>query len=297
MFDARIVSLAPFVPHPLEAVQRALPAGAIDAAMYDTIKKRYARITDQAIERMEYNVDGLRVTGAFVRPKTIAPQNHPLLIFNRGGTGDYGMLVLGVILRYMLPFAQQGYLVLGSNYRGNDGGEGHEEFGGADQQDVSALLDIGKQHPGWDGKNVFMLGGSRGGMMTYLAIKSGDPITAAATFGAPSDAWALAAHRPEMEAKIFAKRFAHYAAHREAEFTARSAIKWPETLASVPLLIMHGDADTTVLPGHSALLSDALRGLHSDFKSVIYAGGNHSLSTHMKAMIEETLGWFESHRH
>lgn len=295
MFDARIVSLTPFEPHPLDAVKRALPAGVIDESIYDNIKKRYARLHTIAIERLVYRVDGLNVTGVFAHPATIEPQKHPLLIFNRGGHGEYGMLVLGGILRYMGSFAEHGYLVLGSNYRGNDGGEGTEEFGGTDLKDVLELIEIGKNHPGWDGKNIFMLGGSRGGTMTYLAIKHGAPLNAAATFGAPSDMWAAASERPEME-KVFARRLPDYETNREAAYTARSAVKWPQSLARVPLLMMHGTADTAVLVSHTLALEHALRGLHPDMKTVIYEGGNHPLSTHMKDMLAETLGWFEHHR-
>lgn len=296
MFDARIVSLTRFEPHPLEVVQRALPAGVIDEAIYDNIKKRYARLEETiAVERLVYKVDGLNVTGVFTHPQRIEPGKHPLMIFNRGGNGEYGVLVLGSILRYMGTFAEQGYLVFGSNYRGNDGGEGVEEFGGSDLQDVLELIAIGKQHPGWDGKNIFMFGGSRGGTMTYLAIKHGAPLNAAVTFGAPSDMWAAGRERPEME-KVFARRLPDYETNREAAYTARSAVKWPQALARTPLLIMHGTADTAVLVSHTQALSEALHGVHPDFKTVIYEGGNHPLSTHMKEMLAETRDWFEAHR-
>ena len=295
MFDSRIVTLTPFQPHPLEVVQRALPPGVIDAAMYDNVKKRLTRAETPPIHRLVYRVDGFNITGVFTHPHTITPGMHPLLIFNRGGNGEYGILVLSIILRCMASFAQQGYLVLGSNYRGNDGGEGIEEFGGTDVADVLALIEIGKSHPGWDGKNIFMLGGSRGGTMTYLAIKHGADLNAAATFGAPSDMWAAAKERPEME-KVFARRFARYGSEREEEFAARSAVHWPQALTRVPLLLMHGDADTTVLPSHTQVLSETLHGVHPDFKTLIYPGGNHALSTHTKAMLDETLGWFAAHR-
>lgn len=294
-FDLRILKLAPFMPHSLEVVQRALPPGSIDQAVYDTIQKRYARVHDAEIQRLEYKVDGLRVTGAAVLPKTIEAKRHPLLVYNRGGTGDYGMLVLGVMMRYLLPFAQQGYLVFGSNYRGNDGGDGAEEFGGADINDVLTLLDIARHHPGWDGKNAFMFGGSRGGMMTYLAIKAGAELNAAATFGAPSDARALAAERPDMEMKVFARRIPEYADDPDGAFATRSALAWPEMLQRVPLLLMHGLSDETVRPSHTQRLGEALA-THPDSKTVLYEGGNHSLSTHAAAMLQETKDWFALHR-
>lgn len=295
MFDSRIVSLAPFEPHPLEVVQRALPTGTMDEAIYDNIKRRQARTENVVIERIVYKVDGLNVTGVFAHPAHIEAGKHPLLIFNRGGNGEFGILVLNIIQRNMGYFAEHGYLVFGSNYRGNDGGEGFEEFGGTDIHDVLELIAIGRQHPGWDGKNIFMLGGSRGGTMTYIAIKRGAALNAAATFGAPSDMWAIAEQRPEME-KVFIRRVPNHETDRDATYEARSAVRWPQALTRVPLLLMHGTADTAVLYSHSVALDDALNGLHPDFKTVIYEGGNHPLSTHMKEMQGETLQWFERHR-
>lgn len=283
-----------FVPHDLAVVVHSLPPGAMDDAMYDNVKKRYARLTDPVLERVEYEVDGLTVTGVFAHPATLEQGKHPLLVFNRGGSGDYGMLVLPVILRYMVPFAEAGYLTFASNYRGNDGGEGTDEFGGADVHDVLALIELGKQNPAWDGKNIFMLGGSRGGMMTYLAIKDGAPLNAAATFGGIADLSAEDGDWPSLAAKFYA-RIPDPKPPLAVVIDQRSAVKWPEALARVPLLVMHGTGDTTVPPVHSERLDTALSA-HPDHKLVLYPNGNHSLSTHMKEMIAETLGWFERHR-
>lgn len=295
MFDPRIRSLAPFEPHDFAIMANALPAGAMTEAMYDNVIRRYRRLENYAIDRLVYTVDGLAVTGAFAHPTPMENGKHPILLFNRGGSGDYGMLVLGVMLRYMGSYAERGYLVFASNYRGNDGGEGREEFGGADVQDVLTLLEIAKQHPAWDGRNIFMLGGSRGGMMTFRALAEGAALNAAATFGAVTDAFALAQARPDMEQKIYKRHMPGYAEHREAALAARSATHWPEKLTQVPLLLMHGDADETVPHQQMEMLAHALAPLHTDYKTVTYPGGNHSLSTHANAMVQEVLDWFGSH--
>lgn len=292
MFDPRITRLERFEPHTLDAVIHALPKGSMDEAIYENVKKRYARLEDAAIDRLEYWVDGLNVTGAFIRPAEITPGQHPILIFNRGGSSDYGMLVLPVMLRYCVPFAQSGYLTFASNYRGNDGGEGAEQFGGDDVRDLLELIDIARQHPGWDGKNIFMLGGSRGGMMTYNAIRQGAELNAAATFGGISDLSASNSNWPELVERFYA-RLPEPKPSMEAMIEERSAICWPQKLTGTPLLLMHGDADNVVEMTHSTRLATALEPLHADIKLVIYEGGNHSLSTHSAAMLEETKNWFE----
>ena len=59
-------------------------------------------------------------------------------------------------------FASQGFVVLASQYRGNDGGEGRDEVGGADVADVMALMQVALRLPYTDAANVFLYGLSRG---------------------------------------------------------------------------------------------------------------------------------------
>ena len=77
--------------------------------------------------------------------------------------------------------------MLASQYRGNDGGEGRDEFGGEDIHDVLNLIKMAKSLPFIDSSKIVMIGFSRGGMMTYLAIKHGAQIKAAAVAGGITD--------------------------------------------------------------------------------------------------------------
>lgn len=295
-FDPRLIEDVPFTPHDLPTLIRAYPPGSVDEAVHANTARALARVEDVSIRRIRYRVGDVEVTGAMLVPANYEPGKHPIMLFNRGGNGEYGIVVTPLILRYMLPFARQGYVVFASNYRGNDGGTGHEEFGGADVDDVTTLLDIAQHHPAWDGKNSFMLGASRGGMMTYLAIKHGAKLSAAATFGGVSDIAAAGEHRPEMVQKVYAKRFPNFDGDLQAEYQKRSAAKWPEALAQVPLLLAHGTADTTVLPEHSQKLATALEHIGAPHKLVLYEGGNHPLSTHLAAWIDEITQWFAAHK-
>lgn len=72
----------------------------------------------------------------------------------------------------MGKMASWGYVVVASQYRGNDGGEGIEQFGGDDVNDVLNLIPVLNQLPKADTSRVGIEGGSRGGMMTYLAMKN-----------------------------------------------------------------------------------------------------------------------------
>ena len=72
---------------------------------------------------------------------------------------------------------------MASQYRGNDGGEGLEEFGGADVGDVVTLVSLASSLPYADPKNIFFYGVTRGGMMTFLALARGVAVNAAAVVG------------------------------------------------------------------------------------------------------------------
>jgi dipeptidyl aminopeptidase/acylaminoacyl peptidase len=191
-------------------------------------------------------------------------------------------------MRSMIPFARAGYLVFASNYRGNHGSEGREEFGGADLADIAALLALASAHPGFDGKNRFMLGHSRGGMMTYLAIRHGMPINAAVSIAGIAD---LFAQEHWMGDKVFSRLIPGYPEGREEALAARSALHWPERL-NRPLLLLHGTADEAVPHAQS----ERLAALAPSCELALYAQGNHALVRHWDEVLARALGWMEGHR-
>lgn len=74
-----------------------------------------------------YKSDSLLVTGFMVTPKN--PGKYPCIIFNRGGNREFARLNIMIATMLLAPIASEGYVVIASNYRGNGGSEGLEEFG------------------------------------------------------------------------------------------------------------------------------------------------------------------------
>ncbi len=136
-----------------------------------------ARIANIRFEAMTYEVGGLEVEGFILSPKGEGP--FPAIIYNRGGNGDFGAIDDGLLLFWVSRFVSWGYVVVASQYRGNAGGEGAEEFGGADVNDVLRLIDILDEEPHVDSRNIGMYGHSRGGLMTYLSLTKTNRISAA----------------------------------------------------------------------------------------------------------------------
>ncbi|MBX9725708.1 MAG: prolyl oligopeptidase family serine peptidase [Rickettsiales bacterium] len=264
--------------------------------MYTTSIANMQRLEGVTVSAITYDSDGLAVTGIEVLPTLAAGEKIPLMIYNRGGSGNYGMLSPGQVTVLMAPFAMRMRVgVLASNYRGNGGSEGADEFGGGDVHDVLNLLALGKQQPWWDGKNIFMLGWSRGGMMTYLALKHGAVVNAAAVGAGAADLAAGAIFRPAMEEHVYKRYIPDFAARREEAMRERSAVCWPELL-SAPLLLLHGDADDKVHVDEARKLYAQLTALGKPVRYVEYAGGNHGLKQHWKQWVDEVVAWFEAYR-
>ena len=81
--------------------------------------------------------------------------------------------------RDLSEISSKGYVIIASQYRGNDGGEGQEEFGGKDVNDVLNLIPLLSQVPSADTWRIGMYGWSRGGLMTYIALAKTTKIKAA----------------------------------------------------------------------------------------------------------------------
>lgn len=289
------LSRTPYTPPPYAemAARNALMEGTTEAS-YNASVANLAGLKGMEVSAITYESDGT-VTGIEVLPTLQPGEKIPLLIYNRGGSGDYGMLSPGQITVLMAPFVQRLRCgVLASNYRGNGGGEGSDSFGGDEVNDVLRLIELGKEQEWWDGKNIFMLGWSRGGMMAYLAMKHGAQLTAVAVGAGMADLTNGGNITPAME-DLYQRRMPDYAARGEAALLERSAVQWPEKI-SAPLLLLHGDADPTIDVSEARLLYAKLQALGHPVKYVEYPGGDHALRKQWKQWVDETVAWFEQYR-
>ncbi len=293
--EQRLLTAGPFIPHDFAFLTetRNFRAGDITETQYQSFLARLNAVDDVTIQRITYLSEGLRITGAMLLPKNLQAASCPILIYNRGGSGNFGILTAMNMMR-LADYARAGYIVFASNYRGNDGSEGKDEFGGAEIQDVLELLAIARTHPAWDGRNAFMYGHSRGSMMTFLAIKHGAKLNAAAAVAGPTDPARLEVERPDM-LPVYRRMIPDFDARREQAFAERSALAWADTL-NVPLLLLQGDNDDRVDAAHTLALDAELTRLGKAHKTVIYPGGDHSLSRFRKESQAEIMQWFAHYK-
>lgn len=245
--------------------------------------------------RMTYASDGLRIAGFILKPRSAAASARiPVVIYNHGGNSqvgsldDTGLLRLGWLVR-------AGYLVIASQYRGCGGSEGDDEIGGADVADVLHLVPLVESLPYADSSRLGMLGWSRGGMMTYLALSKSCRISAAVVGSAPTDLFAEIERRPVMES-LLRTSAPGYAADKETALKARSAKYWPEKLCqTTPLLIFHGGDDERCVPESALEMGLELQRARRSFRLIYFESGGHGLAGHTEEVNRQTLLWFEKH--
>lgn len=243
----------------------------------------------------DYVVDSHLVKGFVIKPK-LSEQALPVLIYNRGGNGNYGGVVFGSMMHNLFPIAEQGFIIVGTQYRGTfTRTDSLDEFGGADVKDVTALLDIIPNISGANPNKIGMFGASRGGMQTHLAVKQTNQIKAIATIAGNTDLAKGLTYRPEME-RVYKHRIPNYAENRQVELAKRSVMKWVEHLSTdIPILLLHGTGDKRVSVKHSKDFAAALAKNKIPYKLVLYPNDNHGLDKNKEAAQTELVTWFQKY--
>ena len=234
-----------------------------------------------------YLSDSFKVHGILVEPKKEG--KYPVVIFNRGGNRGFAQLTVATMIMYTSKLSEQGYVVIGSNYRKND------EFGGAEIYDVLNLTETVKDIEKADATNIGMFGWSRGGMMTYLALKNSDKIKTAIVGNGPTDLFGIILDRPEMESRVIAECIPNYLENKDFELIKRSALYWPEQLSkNSSLLILCGTNDDRVNPEQSYKMAEKLTKFSYNFELLKFET-DHFFSDKKQELNETVINWFNMH--
>ncbi len=260
------------------------------AAAYDRAAEAL-RASSNEMVTITYLSDGLKVKAYVYKPRDPGTQRYPVIVLARGDMqhGDVGFL----FAPYFERLAPYGFVIVAPQYRQSAGGEGHDEMGGADVDDVMNLSRVIQQLPYLDSRNVFMYGDGRGGMMTFQAIRYHFPMNAAATVGAFSNLEELYT-TDSVSRNARDTLFPDYGRHHAEINAKRSAILWAQELRT-PLLLMHGAADTQVPAMQTLELAEALDRLRLPYSVVIYAGDNAGASHNRLDRDARAIAWFRAH--
>jgi dipeptidyl aminopeptidase/acylaminoacyl peptidase len=161
--------------------------------------------------------------------------------------------------------------------------------------DVLNLIPLLKLLPYVDPERIGMMGGSRGGMMTYLALKQESlngthAIKAAVTVGGMADVTRTLWEKPGLMLVLQAL-IGKGPNEAPEEYRNRSAVYWPD-LINAPLLILHGEDDGSVPIEQSQQLAELLAEAGKTVKLITFPHDDHGLSAH-HAGYPEALAWFQ----
>jgi len=263
-------------------------------AVYEEAKAQ----TDYECRHIWYLSDELPVSGYIFKPKATAGHTWPAILYNRGGTGNFSLIDDLVRVEFYL-LAKEGYVVLATEYRWTGEKGRRDEWGGADVDDVLNLVTVARALGYIDMDRMFMLGVSRGGTMTYLALKNKVPVKAAAVIAGPSDLEAWIKYRPEFVTGDdtydgFAKVWPDFERRHEEYFRARSAVAWADQI-NTPLLILHSRSDGKVPVSQALAIAEKLQQYNKEYELVIYGKDGHSLPLNRADRNQHIIRWFRAH--
>lgn len=253
----------------------AVPERTLSSARRSMSDEDFARFSTMRLFRIRYASGGLEIAGYLAIPPQQQPRM-PALIFNRGGAGSRGALGDEAALATVGLYASWGYVSVVSNYRGQGGSQGREEWGAGDVDDAMNLLPLLRAQPYVDPDRIGLIAGSRGGMMAYMMLCRTNVFRACVTFGAPAafDSLGRGVYIREMLQKSLPE-----GSDYDAEARKRSAVLWADKMCKeTPLLVLHGSGDKKVDPLHSLLLAAELQKTLHPYRLVVYEGADHVLA-------------------
>jgi dipeptidyl aminopeptidase/acylaminoacyl peptidase len=252
-----------------------------------------------------YESDGIEVEGVMIKPhnKSAKSTKLPVVIYNRGGNAIGGTLNFRTIQTFLMPMAEQGNIVIASQYRGAAAFPADvkrqpwlDQFGGNDVNDIKNLLPVIKGMPDADSTRIAMKGFSRGGMMSYLAARDMPELKALIVEAGVADLATSLIFRPGMEKNVFRRYMPNYETEKSALLRARSVLLWLDKLPSqLPILLVHGNKDIRVEVEQSQALAKALAERGHPHKLVLYAEADHELTPNRAEADAETAAWLKQY--
>jgi len=252
-------------------------------------------IDGSIVEKITYNSGGLKVKGYIAYPKNISGKL-PCIIWCRGGIGNAGAIDVFNAKGIFGHLASWGYVVLSTQYRGNDGSEGADQFGGDDLLDIINLKNVAEELKFADTSRWAIEGWSRGGMMTYLTLTRDHDFKCAVVTGGIANLRCNAEESRFMK-KLYEVTMGDFNSEGFNEkCKSRSIVNFPEKLSKdTPILIMHGNADNRVLPHDSLDLSYKLLDLGIPYRLIMLEDGDHFLKKHRKIVDENRKFWYKKY--
>lgn len=221
-------------------------------------------------------------------PIDLANSKWPIFMYCRGGIGKVG----SVKLNWLEQFASYNHVVFAPAYRGNEGGEGRDEFGGADQEDVHAACRMLQQLPFTDELQFTIMGFSRGSINAAREAAEYEGISRLILWGGVSDLTRTYEERVDLR-RMLKRVVGGHPTKLPESYALRSPIQLVSYI-TCPVLIMHGTDDQQVDYHHGLDMYLQLKQQGHDVTMHTYQGYGHHLpeSEHRQA-IAEMFAWIQ----
>ncbi|AFJ63227.1 acylaminoacyl-peptidase [Bacillus velezensis YAU B9601-Y2] len=215
-----------------------------------------------------YESEGLKVKGLLAEPAE--PGTYDGFLYLRGGIKNVGMVRPGRIVQ----FASQGFVVFAPYYRGNQGGEGNEDFAGEDREDAFSAFRLLREHPNVREGRVHIFGFSRGGIMGLLtAIEMGHQAASLVSWGGVSDMVLTYEERKDMR-RMMKRVIGGTPKKVPDEYRWRSPFEKADRIQA-PVLLIHGENDENVSIEHARMIEDKLKEAGKPVETWYYSGFTH----------------------
>lgn len=236
--------------------------------------------------QITYLSQGLKVKGLLAEP--ITDQKLPGLLYLRGGIKNVGKVRPARVTQ----FASEGFVVFAPYYRGNQGGEGFEDFGGDDRYDAVNGLSVLDKHSKVN-NHLHVFGFSRGGVMALWVGILEKKVSSIVTWGGVSDMVLTYEERVDMR-RMMKRVIGGTPSKVPMEYMNRTPLNEIDKIGA-PVLIIHGEQDQNVSVEHGYRLSKELEKQGKPVECWIYKEFTHYFPPKMNQEIVHNLtGWMKS---
>lgn len=237
--------------------------------------------------RFFYQSDDLKIEAFISAPiDLLGKKKSACLIYNHGGNREYGALENVETTFYAYQFHT---ICVATNYRGCGSSQGTDAFGGDDVRDVLHLIDLCQKLDYVDKDQINMFGVSRGGMMTYEALREDQRIHKAVVVAGVADCSMSYEERSDMQ-PLLQELIGGTPKQLPEEYEKRSAIAWADQI-NTPLLIFHTTGDDKVSIKQVDKLVEQLKKYQKDYEYVTFDSNVHG--DLRKTDVEKIRKWLQ----
>jgi acylaminoacyl-peptidase len=287
------------------------PADVAIVARGDRQPRRLTRLNDDllghrtlgSVEEIRYRSshDGREMHGWIVRPPGfVAGRKYPLVLEIHGGpVANYGPRFSADVQLY----AAAGYVVLYVNPRGSDsygeefGNLIHHAYPGDDFFDLMSGVDAAIAGGYVDERNLFVTGGSGGGVLTAWLVGRTDRFRAAVS-AKPVINWYSFVLTADMNNFFYRYWFPGFPWEHEAHYMKRSPLALVGNVRT-PTMVLTGEEDYRTPMSESEQYYQALKLRRVPMALVRMPGASHDIAarpSQLAAKVTHVLAWFERHR-